>query len=177
MRILFTERQSWNESFEIPNFEQKNNRFIPPFCITNEAKWFSELKENFGRNTSIIEKCRFDSGYLCLEGLSADDLVFIAREIAKKSDKEISRISDQEIKEKLEKIDENGIPLYAYFLGKNLSENIEDNWSKYDLLDEALEREFVVRWKLKTSSAPPANDQDQFLRLHPSHDAQFNVTF
>ena len=113
------------------------------------AAWFEDLQDEAPRHNIADPDFLFDrNGIIELKHLSSDDLVKITRQIFKIETGGHDLLRGQEELEKfLKRIDRNGRPLYAYFLGKALATGkFESGWGREELLREVLTHDQKKRW-------------------------------
>lgn len=168
IRILLVERQRWDHGSEIKAQHQNNKDSIGlSRHIGDKAPWFLNLcAGDDPRGERLLEPCRFENGVEELKKLDQEDLVTIVKQL---SGKELT-LSDDALKQTLERIDNTGRPLYAYLLAQQLSESEAGyrNWTKIDLLNYQLIRD-KDRWgqvfKEQDKRAPTWGDSDDAMKL------------
>lgn len=132
----------------------------------SRANWFLEICDRYDGRDNLLSQNRFENGVISLQGLSANQLVEISRQVAARREREIP-LSDDDIALRLSEIDGSGRPLYAYFFGLvAASEPTNQVWAKGRLLDMVLNREHATRWRASLNDqAPSLADDDDAVRL------------
>ncbi|WP_347888499.1 SEL1-like repeat protein [Nitrosomonas europaea] len=153
IRILLVERQRWDQGSEIKIQRQNDkDRLELSMHIGDKAPWFLNLCERNDLEGEHLKPCRFEDGVEELKKLDQEDLVTIVKQL---SGKELT-LSDDALKQTLERIDDTGRPLYAYLLAQQLTESEEDyqSWTKIDLLNYQLVRD-KRRWEQAFNGKAP----------------------
>lgn len=165
IRILLVERQRWDQGNQINMRSQGNEDALG--LSGYKASWYRNLCEDSEYRDSDLP-CRFEDGIEEIMELDKDDLVTIVKQLF--SGAKLT-ISDDALKETLERIDGSGRPLYAYLLAQQLSETQEgyQNWTKIDLLNKQLERDKrrweKAFWKDDKKAAPTWGDDHPAMKL------------
>ena len=165
IRILLVERQRWDRGNQINVRSQGNEDALG--LSGYKASWYLNLCEDSEHRDNDLS-CRFEDGIEELMELDKDDLVTIVKQLF--SGDELS-ISDDALKETLERIDNSGRPLYAYLLAQQLSETQKgyQSWTKIDLLNKQLERDKrrweKAFWKDGKKAAPTWGDNHPAIKL------------
>lgn len=163
VRLLFLERQPWDGrplvTTRLVNDEDRSDQLQ----IGGLAEWFTELADDdeeglLGFRTRHYNKN--DDALEFLENLKPEHLVeivqIVARHFGTHLDLPAEKIADQ-----LKQIDKEGRPLYAYFLGKVLTEEPTNlNLNREGLLDSVINRDFIDRWKHAYPDKRPSLDSD-----------------
>ncbi|MEE9320152.1 MAG: SEL1-like repeat protein [Granulosicoccus sp.] len=157
--LLLLERQRWDQGGVRPNTSSSilgDNINLSLAMGSGRAEWFLKLAEHHTGDDQALKDARFGDGVIELTELDSRTLVSIVRDVAKQDGQTIS-LGNTAIAEQLQRIDEAGRPLYAYFLGKALS-GTQDNtgWTRAELLDAVLGREYRTRWKKQIDGTLPA---------------------
>ncbi|MBL4785240.1 MAG: SEL1-like repeat protein, partial [Cohaesibacteraceae bacterium] len=161
VRVLLLERQRWDQGGlvqQTSNTDQEN--FANKFKHSNEyATWFNELNKasafhELAKSEFLFEK----TGILELRRLTPADLAHITRDVFKASNNGQALFKpDATIEINLQKIDKEGRPLYAFFLGNVLSNNNQDDvWTKGELLTFVLDKDQNQRWSTFFDGKPPS---------------------
>ncbi len=120
IRILLVERQPWNQGNVIKKLDHTDkDKSWELISTSNKAPWFLRLREVDDPEGERLKPCRFENGVEELKELDQEDLVTIVKQL---SGKELT-LSDDALKQTLERIDDTGRPLYAYLLAQQLSES------------------------------------------------------
>lgn len=168
IRILLVERQRWDQGSEIKAQHQSDKDNIGlSIHIGDKAPWFLNLcAGDDPRGERLLEPCRFENGVEELKKLDQEDLLTIVKQLSGKK----LTLSDDELKQTLERIDDTGRPLYAYLLAQQLSESEAGyrSWTRIDLLNYQLIRD-KNRWeqvfKEKNKKAPTWGDSHDAMKL------------
>lgn len=146
VRILLVERQRWDQGGILRRHRPEVGSIHPDEERNGYADWFHRLVIGVDGNDRRILSCKFEEGIVELDRLEPAHLVTIAKRVALKYSEKIS-ISDEEIRDRLKRIDYSGRPLYAYFLGQAMSDGkIPEDWTREDLLNSVIQREYQKRW-------------------------------
>lgn len=164
IRILLVERQRWDQGNVIETLDQNNKDALQQLIsISNKAEWFIKLCEKDDPEGERLKSCLFENGIEELKKLDQEDLVTIVKQL---SGKEFT-LSDDALKQILERIDDSGRPLYAYLLAQQLRESEEgyQSWTKIDLLNGQLERD-KRRWEQAFNDKTPTwGDSHEAMKL------------
>lgn len=168
IRILLVERQRWDQGSVIKIKDQSDKDSLGlSMHIGDKAPWFLNLcAGDDSQGERLLGPCRFENGVEELKKLDQEDLVTIVKQL---SEKELT-LSDDELKQTLERIDDTGRPLYAYLLAQQLNESETGyrSWTKIDLLNYQLIRD-KNRWqqvfKEKNKKAPTWGDSHDAMKL------------
>lgn len=167
VRLLLLERQSWDSGGLVENNhtdpgDAPAKRFTPSL---GRAAWFDELKDAAPGHD--LTDFRFEQrGVIELRKLRMTHLLAIVRNVhqVKSGGKELLK-PEKELETFLARIDKEGRPLYAYFLGKTIAEgDFNGSWNRDDLLNIALTNDQKKRWKAAFDGSPPP----RFSSDHPA---------
>ena len=160
VRLLLLERQRWDRGGLGALGRSVGPGLAPSAESEGRADWFVKLAERHDGNDTALDATRFEDGVLELKRLEPSDLIAIVRRI-EELEGAGTALPDPAIAERLQRIDSAGRPLYAYFLGQALAAGgpAGPGWSRDDLLDAALERDWGSRWqRFLGGSAPCLGD-------------------
>jgi len=153
VRLLLIERQRWDRGGLSAGSAEARG-------ASDRADWFVALAERHDGADSALSQTRFEDGVLELTTLRVPDLVSIVRRVAATEGGELA-VSDNRIEAELARIDAAGRPLYAYFLGQMLArEPARRGWTREDLLDDVLCKDWAQRWRAAFNGAPPEIGED-----------------
>ena len=161
VRLLLLERQPWNRGFGLqaePN-RTSDEGFSVSTTDYTQAQWFMNLTGSDGY-VGDVEEAKFRSGMLELKKLEESALLDIVNYVANiiPGNKLDLQKDDERVRiiKKLQHIDKEGRPLYAYFLAQEEAAGSDtQNWSKSDLLTATLNRERAKRWSAQFDGKPP----------------------
>ncbi|GAB2695070.1 SEL1-like repeat protein [Aliiglaciecola aliphaticivorans] len=148
VRLLLVERQRWDNKENTPYARPLRDALtFGSLHIDTYANWFLKLNDHIEGKDQVLVNSRFLDGLIELKELCSCHLVQLVRKIAFKENKTIIKKSDQDIEKILNQIDSSGRPLYAFFLGQELSyDESERHITRQGLLTSVLQREFLARW-------------------------------
>ena len=158
VRLLLVERQRWNDSgLELPRTTSASQMPFEARLGGELADWFDHLAQE---ERAVVAGARFEPSVIELEPLATDHLVeIVCRWAAILGFAELP--PKDSIKSHLERIDESGRPLYAYFLAEALADEQDlALWKIEDLLRETLNRDIKNRWKHHFDGEPPSLEED-----------------
>lgn len=167
VRLIIVERQNWraheNNEVEFP-VDQKINPFeaLNMALSPTTASWFSDVCGN----NKAVQDAFWKDGQIELKGLSNAEKVSVVREWSALAGSP-TNLPDEAVLGLLQRIDADGRPLYAYFLGHFLSvQPINMNFNRDQVLQSVLERERLARWKKYFEGRPPyIFDDNSALRI------------
>lgn len=141
VRLLLIERQPWN----FGGFQED--------ISTGRADWYCQLTAYPTGHDAKLDYSRFDDEdgaskeVLRLTGLSPENLIQITHQAAKKSGQKLLH-SDDAIAKVLERVDPDGRPLFAFFVGRALVEGqVEATENSTELLNWILTDNRYRRWE------------------------------
>jgi len=173
VRLLLLERQRWDHSGAPASYERPSDR--PTFSMgldSSLADWFTQISGK-KQERDTIDEAKADPDVTVLEALCLTELTQLTKEWTKEVRNTIGIPQildfppDDRIEEYLERIDETGRPLFAYFLGEALAHgNDVTLWELGDLLDATLKRDIKYRWRHYFDDNPPSfEDNHPALKL------------
>lgn len=122
VRILFVERQPWDGCPLVILNEPKGEKSKDKLEIGGLAEWFIELADDDEDEDLLAYRFQENHGLVFLQKLLPEDLVNIVRKVANHFGTELT-LDSNHIATQLRRIDKEGRPLYAYFLGKILADD------------------------------------------------------
>ena len=154
VRLLLLERQRWDHG------EALSAGSTERLGLSGRAEWFVALTERHDGADAALSQTRFAEGVIELTKLGLPDLVSIVRRIAATESAAVV-LDDSRMEAELTRIDADGRPLYAYFLGETLARNpTRYGWTLEDLLDGVLHKDCAQRWRAAFADAPPEIGED-----------------
>jgi hypothetical protein len=160
IRILLVERQRWDNRIDSDNSDAGSDIFG---FRERKAEWYLNLCQNKNGSDTSLRNSRFENGVEELIKLHKKNLIAIVERVAELEAGKPLCLSASVIQKTLERIDKDGRPLYAYFLGQMIGQDADiNNWSKVDILREVLGREREKWWAaaFKDRNKPPRTEDD-----------------
>ena len=156
VKILLLERQPCYSENIYKIREKDSNSYREINAFNSKAPWFIGLTGHYDANVPAFYKTRFNNGFLRLKALEKDDLLSIVKKVHAIISDSVIEYTDDEIFEKLKKIDVVGRPLYAYFFAQEIVFGRgKGEWSKEELLNNTLLREMEYWWKAEFKDSHP----------------------
>ncbi|RNE94238.1 tetratricopeptide repeat protein [Marichromatium sp. AB32] len=151
VRVLLLERQRWDRGgIGGARHAVGGADSAPAIAGEARAEWFIRLAEHHDGSDAVLMESRFERGVIELCKLDQAALVEIVRAVARQAAPAPEPMLPDAalIAEQLARIDGEGRPLYAYFLGQMLADGGKNTgWQRDDLLAATLNREQGARWR------------------------------
>lgn len=159
VRIVLIERQRWDRGGVAERTTSADGE-LEFTLAAGHAQWFETLNRPPGGGASgfQVDITPFAAKVVELTKLSIEHLVALVQAYSKNTS-----LSPDTIRERLNKIDPAGRPLFAMLFAEALSDPLtpdETAWSREELLDHILRRERARRWALRFEGDPPRGDED-----------------